>query len=392
MDSRKGLSTRAVHAGEEIDGSTGAVTPAIHRASTFAFESVEQMARTFRGEREAYIYTRYANPTTRAVERKLASLEGCDDAVLFSSGMGAVATVLVAFSAPGKEILIARDVYGGTYQLACEVLRERLGVNVRFVEGLTPEDFKRAVRDRTAVVFVESPTNPLLKVVDLRAVSEVSHEAGALLVVDNTFATPINQNPARLGADLVVHSGSKYLGGHSDIIAGAVAGPRRLTEALRKTMRLLGTCIDPQTAWLMGRSMKTLELRVERQNQNASALARFLADHPKVLRVHYPGLGEHEGHKLACEQMRGFGGVLSFELDGAEAVERFAGRLELVTLAPSLGGVDTLLLIPAVSSHIAVPRSVREKTGITDGLVRLAVGVENVEDLREDIERALEAV
>ncbi len=387
------MGTKAVHSGERIDKETSAVTQSVHQASTFAFPSVDEMARVFRGESSAYIYSRYANPTSRAAEEKLAELEECEEAVLFASGMAAVATVFITFCRPGSPLVVSRDVYGGTFQLAADLLRDHLGLPVRLADPTDEEDLKRSVSEGAALVCVESPTNPLLKVVDIEATAGLAHEAGALLLVDNTFATPVNQNPRRLGADIVLHSASKYLGGHSDLIAGAVAGPSELIGPVRKTLRLLGGCIDPHAAWLLGRSMKTLHLRVERQNANALALARYLGDHPKVRSVYYPGLPEHPRHELAKRQMRGFGGVLSFELSGgASALRSLAPKLELTVLAPSLGGVDSLMLPPAISSHIAVPEEIRLRSGITDGLIRLAVGVEDTEDLLADLEQALEAI
>lgn len=393
MTEKRGVGTRAVHSGEKIDSGTASVTQAIYQTSTFAFPSVEEMARVFRGESSAYIYTRYANPTLRSVEEKLAELEGCDDALLFASGMAAMSTVLLTFSHPGAHLVVARDVYGGTFQLAAELLRDQLGLAVRFTAATDEEELKKALEGGPALVCVESPTNPLLKVVDLEMTAKLVHGAGALLVVDNTFATPVNQNPCDFGADIVLHSASKYLGGHSDLIAGAVAGGAELIGRIRKSLRLLGGCMDPHAAWLLGRSMKTLQLRVQRQNYSALAIARYLHDHPKIERVYYPGLPDHPGHDLASRQMKGYGGVLSFELSGgASALESLTPKLELTVLAPSLGGVDSLLLPPAISSHIFVPEEVRRASGITDGLVRLAVGVEDTEDLLSDFAKALEAI
>ena len=390
---KRGFGTRAVHAGETIDKETGSVTQGIHQSSTYAFPSVEEMARVFRGESSAYIYTRYANPTSRSVEEKLAELEDCDEGVLFASGMAAMATIFLTFCHPGAHLVVSRDVYGGTFQLAAEVIRDQLGLAVRFVDATDSEDLRGALEGGPALVCVESPTNPLLRVVDLEKTAEMVHEAGSLLVVDNTFATPVNQNPARFGADIVLHSASKYLGGHSDLIAGAVAGGSEIMGMIRKTLRLLGGCIDPHAAWLLGRSMKTLPLRVHRQNQNAEAIARYLSEHPKVKGVYYPGLPSHPEHDLAARQMTGFGGVLSFELSGgAPALETLTPRMKLTVLAPSLGGVDSLMMPPAISSHISVPEEVRRQSGISDGLLRLAVGIEDTEDLLSDLDQALKEV
>jgi cystathionine beta-lyase/cystathionine gamma-synthase len=388
---KRGIGTRAVHSGERIDPETASVTGAIHQTSTFAFSSIEEMAKVFRGETSAYIYTRYSNPTLRSVEEKLAKLEDCEEAALFASGMAAISTVFLTFSRPGSHLVVDRDVYGGTFQLAAEILRDQLGLEVRFVDARDDSDLERALQGHPSLLCVESPTNPLLKILDIEATAKLAHDAGSLLVVDNTFATPVNQNPSHFGADIVLHSASKYMGGHSDLIGGAVAGPANLMERIKKSLRLLGGCMDPHAAWLLGRSMKTLHLRVARQNENAAEIARFLSSHPKVGAVHYPGLKSHPCHDVAERQMRGFGGVLSFELKGgSQAIEFLSSKLELTVLAPSLGGVDSLMLPPAVSSHIFVPEEVRRLSGISDGLMRLAVGIEDTEDLLADMEQALE--
>jgi methionine-gamma-lyase len=390
---KKGFGTRAVHSGERIDKETASVTQAIHQSSTYAFPSIDEMERVFRGESSAYIYTRYANPTSRSVEEKLAELEGCEEGALFSSGMAAMASVFLTFCHPGSHLVVSRDVYGGTFQLAAEILRDQLGLEVRFVDACDLEALKDALEGNPSLVCVESPTNPLLRVVDLKKTADMVHEAGSLLVVDNTFATPVNQNPARFGADIVLHSASKYLGGHSDLIAGAVAGGSAIMDKIRKTLRLLGGCIDPHAAWLLGRSMKTLPLRVQRQNQNAAAVAQYLSEHPKVGAVHYPGLPGHPEHELAAKQMTGYGGVLSFELSGgASALAAMTPKLELTVLAPSLGGVDSLMMPPAISSHISVPEEVRVKSGISDGLLRVAIGIEDAEDLINDFDQALREI
>jgi cystathionine beta-lyase/cystathionine gamma-synthase len=390
---KKGIGTRAVHSGEKIDPQTASVTGVIHQTSTFAFPSIKEMAKVFRGEASAYIYTRYANPTLRSVEEKLAELEDCEDAALFASGMAAISTAFLTFCHPGSHLIVDRDVYGGTFQLAAELLRDGLGLEVRFVDARDRSDLERALEGHPSLLCVESPTNPLLKVLDIEDTARLAHDSGSLLLVDNTFATPINQNPVHLGADIVLHSASKYLGGHSDLIGGAVAGPAKLMGRIKKSLRLLGGCMDPHAAWLLGRSMKTLHLRVARQNENAAAIAEFLDGHPKVSAVYYPGLQGHPGHDIAARQMRGFGGVLSFELKGgARAIESLSSRLELTVLAPSLGGVDSLMLPPAVSSHIFVPEEVRRRSGISDGLMRLAVGIEDTEDLLADMEQALDKI
>jgi cystathionine beta-lyase/cystathionine gamma-synthase len=388
-----GPSTKAVHSGEAIDKTTGSVSQPIHQSSTFAFTSVEEMARVFRGEAPGYIYTRYSNPTLESVERKMAALERCQSAVLFSSGMAAISSVFLTFCGSSSHLLVAKDVYGGTFQLAGEVLGNQLAVDVRFVNAIDAKELEGALERKPTVLWVESPTNPLLKVLDLKQVAEMAHKSDCMLVVDNTFATPVNQNPARLGADLVMHSASKYLAGHSDLIGGVVTGPSGLIVRVRKTMRMLGGCMDPHAAWLLGRSIKTLPLRMQRHNDNALALAQFLSAHSKVERVHYPGLPDHPQNEVAAAQMSGFGGVVSLELGGdAEALERFVRDLKLITLAPSLGGVESLLLPPAVSSHRALSKEMQNESGISDRLLRLSVGIEDTEDLIRDLDNALKAV
>lgn len=389
----RGPSTKAVHSGEAIDKVTASVSQPIHQTSTFAFTSVDEMARVFRGEAPGFIYTRYSNPTLEAVEKKLASLERCEEAVLFSAGMAAISTVFLTFYRPGAHLLIATDVYGGTLHLAGEVLKDQLGLDARFVNATVPRELEAALAHRPALLWVESPTNPLLKVLDLKRAAEMAHESDCMFVVDNTFATPVNQTPSQFGADLVMHSASKYLAGHSDLIGGAVAGPSELIGRVRKTMRLLGGCMDPHAAWLLGRSIKTLPLRMQRHNENALAIAQFLSSHPKIERVYYPGLPDHPQHALAASQMRGFGGVVSLEvMGGADALERFVGNLRLIVLAPSLGGVESLLMPPSVSSHRSLPKEIQKESGISDRLIRLSVGIEDTEDLLRDVEQALDSV
>jgi len=388
-ESGRGDHTRAVHGTGERTGPTG--TPVVHSA-TFAFDSLESLMREQeRGAAGAY-YQRLGHPTLRAVERRLAELEGADEALLFSSGMAAISAVMLSRLAAGDHVVAVRQCYGGT----SAVLRwgeERLGWSVTLVDGTDPDAWDAAFRPESKLFHVESPTNPILCVVDLARAARAAHAHGTVLVADNTFASPLGQHPLALGADLVAYSATKSIGGHSDLLAGVVAGPAALVKAVARVRTVFGAAPDPQTACLIERSLKTLPLRVERQNANALALARRLAAHPGVARVHYPGLESHPGHALAARQMtRGFGPVLSFELAGGEAgVAPFLGALRLFRHGPSLGGVESLVTLPTYTSHIHLTPSQRRAAGVADGLIRLSIGIEDEADLWRDLEHALEA-
>jgi methionine-gamma-lyase len=388
--SAKGISTRAVHAGEHPDDSTGALVPPIYQTSTFAFKNAEQGARLFSGDEKGYIYTRLSNPTTRVLENKLALLEGGDDAVATASGMAAISTVVSSVLQQGDHLVSARTIYGATYTLFEELL-PRMGISVSFADGSRVSEVKARVQPNTRMIFIETPGNPTLDIVDIAAVAEIARETGATLVVDNTFATFCNQRPLEMGAHVVVHSATKYIGGHSDVVAGAIIGSKELVDTARGVLKLTGAILGPFDAWLLIRGLKTMALRVARQNETAQKLAEFLCKRPEVSQVFYPGLPDHPNHHVARHQMSGFGGVLSFELKGGiEAGRQLMNSVQLCTLAVSLGGVETLIEHPASMTHAKVPRDVREKAGITDGLVRLAVGVEDVEDIIEDLAQALD--
>lgn len=391
MDLEKaGPSTQAVHAGEAPEPTTGSLSPPLYQSSVYAFQDAEQGAALFAGSREGYVYTRLGNPTLKTLEKKLAILEGGEEALVTSSGMAAIATTVASLARAGEHVVSAEVIYGATYTL----LREfwpRFGLQSTFVASSDTEDYRRAMRPNTRIVFVETPSNPTLEVVDIAALAEVARQGNALLVVDNTFATPMNQNPLALGADIVVHSASKYLGGHADVIAGVVVGRSDLIHKARQSLRLIGTVLGPFEAWLILRGLKTLALRVARHNENALAVARFLEGHPAVERVFYPGLESHPGHRLAARQMRGFGGMVSFELKGGhDAGIRMVDSVRLCTLAVSLGDVSTLIEHPASMTHTSVPVEERRRGGITDGLVRLSVGIEDAPDIIADLKQALE--
>lgn len=386
--SRKpGFNTLAAHAGE-LQDPYGAVSPPIYQTSTFAFPTVEEGARRASSYSEAF-YTRWGNPTVRLAEQRVAALEGAQACVLTSSGMAAVAVAVLSAVGSGDHVVCADCVYSGTFELFQKTL-PRFGVQTTFVDPTDPDNFARAMRPNTRLVYVETPANPVLTVTDLRAVVEVSHAAGAVCVADNTFATPYNTRPLELGVDVVVHSATKYLGGHHHLVLGAVAGSERWLPAWREQLRVVGGCADPFSAWLLLTGVQTLGLRVERQNATAQRLAEFLRDHPRVQRVYYPGLSDHPGHEVARRQMRGFGGVLSFEVAGGlEAGRRVVERLRWMKLAVSLGGVHTLVTHAASTTHVHVPREERLRAGISDGLIRIAVGIEDPEDLLEDLQQAL---
>lgn len=391
MDLEKaGPSTRAVHAGELPDPSTNSLSPPLYQSSVYAFRNAAQGAALFAGTDEGYIYTRLGNPTLKMLETKLALLEGAEAALVTSSGMGAIATAVGALARAGDHVVSAEVIYGATYSLLRDVW-PRFGLETTFVVSKEVEDYRQAVRPNTRLIFVETPSNPTLGIVDIAALSEVAREAGAYLMVDNTFATPVNQNPLSLGTNVVVHSASKYLGGHADVIAGVVAGPSAIVQQARQSLKTLGPVLGPFEAWLILRGLKTLALRVARHNQNALDVARFLAAHAAVERVFYPGLEKHHGHEVAARQMSGFGGMVSFELKGGhDAGIRLVDGVRLCTLAVSLGDVRTLIEHPASMTHAGVPAEERRRGGITDGLVRLSVGIEDVPDIIADLDQALE--
>jgi cystathionine beta-lyase/cystathionine gamma-synthase len=382
--------TRAVHVGSEPDPATGAVIAPIYQTSTFAQAAV--------GEHKGYEYARTGNPTRTNLEACLASLEGVGPegpggGVCFASGMAATATVLQTLG-PGDHLVLSADVYGGTYRVAARLF-EGWGLRLSVVDMTSLDQLKQAIRSETRLVWVETPTNPLLGVVDIAGAAELAHAAGALCAVDNTFATPFLQRPLDLGADLVVHSSTKYLGGHSDVVGGAlVTRLPELYERARFLQNAVGAVPGPWDCWLALRGIKTLPLRMQRHQENAGELARWLAAQvgAKGPRVVYPGLPDHPGHALARQQMGGFGGIVSLVFPDLESGKRFAEGLRLFTLAESLGGVESLVTHPASMTHASVPKAQREATGFTDGLVRLSVGCEDVEDLRADLARALAGV
>ena len=387
-----GDSTRSVHGTEEADKQTGSVTTPIYQTATFAFTKAEEVARAARGESSSYVYSRWDNPTVKTLETKVADLEGVEDAAFFSSGMAAISTAVISLVQRGDHVLGIRDLYGESYKLIHDFL-PRFGVESSLVDTGDYAAMKREVRSNTKIVYIESPTNPTIKVVDIARAAAIAHEVGARLLIDSTFASPINQKPLKRGADLVLHSATKYLNGHADVTAGVSAGPSDLIQKIKSTRRTLGGTLDPHAAYLILRGIKTLALRVEKNNRNAQALAEYLSKHEKVVRVNYPGLKTHPQHELAKEQMTGFGGVLSFEVRGGlEDAMRFTESLRLATLGASLGGVETLVSQPATLTHLQLSPEERKKSGMPETLVRVAVGVEDAEDLIKDFEQAFARV
>ena len=387
--SQRGPGTRAVHG--RRGARPGPLATPVVQSSTFAFASAAEMRRYLEGDEELYLYTRYANPTVRELEEALAAVEGAPAALALSSGMAAMTTALLSLVGSGDEVLASASLYGGTVRLLTGLL-PRLGISARFVPTAELERVDRVAGPRSRVLVLESPTNPTLDVVDLRAACESAHACSLVVVADNTFATPHLQQPLALGADLVMHSLTKALAGHSDVIGGALAGSPERVEAARSAMRVLGGCMDPHAAFLVLRGLKTLHLRVERQCENALALARRLEGHPAVRRVLYPGLLSHPGHAVARRQMRAFGGMVTLVLEGGlPAAERFYDRLSLVARAASLGGVESLASLPVHTSHHGLPEEKLREAGIDPGMVRLSVGVEDADDLVADVEQALSA-
>ena len=384
-----GPSTRSVHATEQVDPATGDIVPPVHANSAFAYPDVESWRGAALGNRPGHIYSRNSNPTTDRFEAKVADLEGAESATSFATGMAAISSTLLALLAPGKRAVAVKDCYGGSYLLFTQIL-PRWGVECAVVDTDDEHGLLASIADGCDLLYLETPTNPTLKVLDIELLARAGKDVGATVVVDNTFATPVNQQPLALGADLVVHSASKYLSGHGDVLGGVLAGRVDLVHEVYRYREIAGTGMDPQVAAVMLRSLKTLGLRVERQNDNAQRIAEWLSEHPKVTAVHYPGLPSHPRHDVAKRQMSGFGGVLSFELaDGFAAVERLLPRLRYAYLAANLGQVETIVGPPATTSHVELTDDERAAAGIPEGLVRYAVGIEDVDDLIADLTDAL---
>jgi len=385
-----GLSTKAIHAGSYTDPLTGSLTTPIYQTSTFVFSSVAEGARRFAGEEAGYIYSRLGNPTVAVLEEKVAALEKAEAGLAFASGMAAVSAVLMGLVKTGDHILGSRGLYGCTYGLL-HLLKERFQVDSTLCSMTDETTLRRSLKPTTKVIYVETPINPTMELVDLGMVARVAKEFGAKVVVDNTFMSPYLQRPIEHGCDIVIHSATKYIGGHGDVIAGVAVGPKSIMDQIRMTTQKdMGGVLAPFDAYLLIRGLKTLGVRMERHCENGLKVARYLEAHPKVEKVFYPGLPSFPQHQLAKKQMDGFGGVLSFELKGGlEAGIAMMNNVKLCKLAVSLGDVDSLIQHPASMTHAVVPAAVRQSMGITDGLVRLSVGIENVEDIIQDLEMSL---
>ena len=390
----KGIGTQAIHAGHTKNPFGTLVTP-IYQTSTFVFDSVEQGQARFMGEEEGYIYSRTKNPTVTVAEEKVAMLEKGEHAMATSSGMGAISSTLWTLLRAGDHVLADKTLYGCTFALLSHGLT-KFGVEVDFIDTADLEAVKENLKPNTRVVYLETPANPNLKITDIEEVAKIAHTNNyAKVVVDNTFATPYNQNPLTLGADIVVHSATKYINGHGDVLAGFVIGTKEMVEEIRGNglKDMTGAILGPQEAYYIVRGLKTFEIRMERHCANAMKVAKWLAAHPKVEKVYYPGLEDHEGYEIAKKQMKNFGGIMSFELKGGfEAGKTLLNSVELCALAVSLGDTETLIQHPASMTHSPYTREERYAAGITDGLVRLSVGLENVEDIIADLEQGLSRI
>jgi cystathionine gamma-lyase len=378
-----GFSTRAIHAGQDADPTTGATVVPIYATSTYTQAAP--------GQHKGYEYSRTGNPTRTALETCLAALEGGERGLAFASGLAATNAVLAQLK-PGDEVAAAADLYGGTFRILERVFKP-WGLVSRYTDDPSPDGFRKIITPKTKMVWIETPTNPLLQIVDIAAIGELAHKAGAVYAVDNTFASPYLQQPLKLGADLVVHSTTKYLGGHSDVVGGAVIGSKELLTPIAFYQNAAGGVPGPFDSWLVLRGIKTLAVRMDRHSANAKQLAEWLAKHPALNRVYFPGLPSHPGHDLAKKQMRDFGGMISISIKGGkEAALKFMTRTKLFSLAESLGGVESLVCHPATMTHASIPAEIRLARGIDDGLVRLSVGIEDVNDLQADLDAALHKI
>lgn len=381
--------TEAVWAGEHLFDLHGAVTTPIANNVTFAYTDLQQWQDVATGQAEGFIYSRNTNPTVAVLEEKIRVLEGAESATAFATGMAAISNTLFAFLTKDKRVVSVKDTYGGTSKIFLDFLPLN-GIDVKLCETENHQELEAEIAKGCDLVYLETPTNPTLKVIDLQRIARAAKAVGAVVVVDNTFATPINQNPLELGADLVVHSATKYLCGHSDAMGGLLAGKKDLVKKVFQFREINGASLQADRAYMIARGMKTLELRIARQNESALKIARYLAAHSKVRSVFYPGLETHTGHEIAKRQMRGFGGMLSFALDGGyEQVEKFLPSLKLVHLAASLGSISTMAGPPRTTSHVELTEAQRALLGIPESLIRYSVGIEAVDDLLTDLDEAL---
>ncbi len=381
MKNKKGINTVCTHTGElKDDKFKGAVSP-LYMSTSYAFEDVDVKR-----------YPRYFNtPNQQALSEKIAALEHAEAALIFGSGMAAISTALLTFLHAGDHVVLQNMLYGGTYNLAIRHF-ENFGIEYSFTDGLTPQDFEKEIRENTKVIYIETPSNPLLTITDLKAIADLARKHGLVSMIDNTFASPVNQNPIDFGIEVVIHSATKYMGGHSDICAGAVASTKENMEKIFQLAIGLGGSLSDYTVWLLERSIKTMAIRVRAQNDNAQRMAEYLSQREDINKVYYPGLMDHPDHELARNQMHGFGGMMSFELSQGLDASKFMRALRLIKPSMSLAGIESTVLSPAKTSHALMPAEERARQGISDGLIRFSLGIEETEDLIADIEQALEKV
>ena len=391
-ENKTGLGTRAVWAGEQVQRWAGATQVPVALSVSFGYGTVEEWLEVALGRKAGHIYGRNTNPTVAAFEEKVRDLEDAEAATSFASGMAAISNTLFTLLSPGDRVVSIKDTYGGTNKLFIEFF-PRFQIEVALCDTSDHDAIETEIARGCKVVYLESPTNPTVRILDISRLAAAAHGHGSIVVVDNTFATPINQHPLELGADLVIHSATKFLGGHADALGGVVCGPRDLVNRIYHFREINGACLEPMSAYLLLRGMKTLHLRIRQQNASALEIAQFLASHPKVAKVFYPGLATHENHDIARRQMAGFGGVLSFALQGGfEAVKSFLSRLRYANLAANLGAVETVAGPPATTSHVESSPEERAAAGIPEALIRYSVGIEDAADLIADLKQALDTL
>ena len=388
----KSFNTLTVHAGENLTENFGAVNVPIYTASIFAFSDVEEGAAIHNHQKPGYFYGRFGNPTQDALEKAIVELENGESALAFASGMAAVSAAVLTIVQSGDHIVAPASMYS-TVTFFFKHLAENFGIETSFVDATDAKNYANAIRPQTKIFWIETPSNPLVKITDISTVAKIARENNITSIADNTFATPFNQRPLELGVDLIIHSATKYLGGHSDLTAGLLVGKKDIVEKARLgTTKLYGGNIAPQVAWLVLRGIKTLALRMERHNNNASAIANMLYNHSKVKAVFYPGLAAHQNHEIASKQMKGFGGMIAFDVGEIEAGKTLVNNLKVCMLATSLGGVETVIQHSASMTHAALSPEERLTAGVTDGLIRLSVGIEDAQDLIADLQQALDKI
>jgi cystathionine gamma-synthase len=387
-----GASTKSVHAGEDRNKPEGSLTNPIFQTATYTFANTQALIDFKEGVVKRVDYGRYGNPTQRTVERKLAQLDSGEDALLFSSGMCAITTALIALLKKDSHVIMTEDCYKRTRDFCREILAP-YGVTVTLVKADGIREIEKAVKKNTVLMFSESPTNPYLHVVDMEKIAAIGKKHNLKVLIDSTFATPYNQRPLEFGVDLVIHSATKYLAGHNDLLAGVVIGDGKIVKKIRETQSIMGGVIDPHNAYMLLRGLKTFALRMERHNENGMKVSRFLESHPMVKKVYYPGLASHKDHKIACAQMKGFGGVVSFELNAdVKKTSRFIDKVKIPYIGPSLGGVESLIEQPLMMTYYHVSEEDKAKFGIKGEFVRLSLGIEDTADLIEDLKQALDGI